>query len=398
MKKIFFLIIFVCIFSDMNGYSLDKLPNAYDFFISRNGDKNNNLPQYIKPDYIRDDYKRVLPDLEQSDNLSFFQKYPFEIHLTTTFSYAAHANTFNMRDVFLEIGQTYHNSFMQLTGFLTLNGYFDTHDPMSDYGYIKANAGLYDGGVQAIFFDRILVSARGRANYDLNTNTFMLMPHYYDTTLDVTDPMAAFYTNIPGFYLPQNMNGPGIRVGFIGKHYELAYSQGDFMHGIPKSLLAKVNLPNMEFRFLYSHENRNAPASWTNDLSSNLIQFSSTFRFPFLQNKLWLNAIAEYTWRENDVREVPLDSMAPSGNGTIDANGNITPFAPDAHYVRLEQAIEYYMLNLALREIIQVRDGVTRAYLEYAVYGKFQASMAEFTIGFQGSTDGRYYISGGIKF
>ena len=56
------------------------------------------------------------------------------------------------------------------------------------------------------------------------------------------------------------------------------------------------------------------------------------------------------------------------------------------------------MLNLALREIIQVRDGVTRAYLEYAIYGKFQAATAEFTLGFQGSTDGRYYIAGGIKF
>ena len=38
-------------------------PSAYDFFISRKAEKNNNLPQYIKPDFIRDDYKRVLPQL-----------------------------------------------------------------------------------------------------------------------------------------------------------------------------------------------------------------------------------------------------------------------------------------------------------------------------------------------
>ena len=224
------------------------------------------------------------------------------------------------------------------------------------------------------------------------------MPHYYDTTLDVFNENAAFYTDIPGYYLPQNMNGAGIRVGFIGKHYEIAYSQGDFMHGIPKAVLAKFNLPNMEYRFLYAHENRNAPRSWTNELSSSLVQISSTFRYPFLNNKLWVNAIAEYTWRENDVREVPQDKVSPDGNHTVDANGNLIPFAPDAHYVRLEQSIEYYMLNLALREIIQVRDGVTRAYLEYAIYGKFQAATAEFTLGFQGSTDGRYYIAGGIKF
>ena len=56
------------------------------------------------------------------------------------------------------------------------------------------------------------------------------------------------------------------------------------------------------------------------------------------------------------------------------------------------------MLNVALREIIQVREGVTRAYLEYAIYVKCQAATAEFTLGFQGSTNGRYYIAGGIKF
>ncbi len=187
---------------------------------------------------------------------------------------------------------------------------------MSDYGYVKGNAGLYDGGFQAVLFDRILVSARGRAVYDLSTNTFMLMNHFYDTTLDLSEN-APFYTDIQGWQLPQNMNGPGIRVGFIGKHYEIAYSQGDFMHGIPKSLIAKFNLPNIDLRFLYGHENRNAPASWTNELSSHLVQ---------------------------------------------------------------------------------VRGGKTVFNLEYAVYGKFQAASSEFTIGFQGSTDGRYYIAGGIKF
>lgn len=56
------------------------------------------------------------------------------------------------------------------------------------------------------------------------------------------------------------------------------------------------------------------------------------------------------------------------------------------------------MLNVALREIVQVRGGKTVFNLEYAIYGKFQAGPSEFTIGFQGSTDGRYYIAGGIKF
>lgn len=55
-----------CIFGSLSAYAAEySLPNAYDFFISRQAEKNDNLPQYIKPDYIRDDYKRVLPDLEQ---------------------------------------------------------------------------------------------------------------------------------------------------------------------------------------------------------------------------------------------------------------------------------------------------------------------------------------------
>lgn len=398
MKKLTLLISMLsCILFSIPLYAADyKLPSAYDFFISRQAEKNDNLPQYIKPDYIRDDYKRVLPDLD-NDSLRFYEKYPIEVHLTSTFSYSINANTFNMRDLFFTVGETYHNNWLQLTGFITAFGYFDTHDPLSDYGYVKGNAGLYDGGFQAVLFDRILISARGRAVYDISTNTFMLMNHFYDTTLDLSEN-AAFYTDIQGYILPQNMNGPGIRIGFIGKHYEIAYSQGDFMHGIPKALIAKFNLPNIDLRFLYGHENRNAPASWTNDLSSHLVQISSTFRYPFLNNKLWVNAIAEYTWRQNDVREVPLDSVSDDGKHTVNEDGTLTPFEPDAHYVRLEQAIEYYYLNVALREIVQVRGGKTVFNLEYAVYGKFQAATSEFTIGFQGSTDGRYYIAGGIKF
>ena len=392
MKKIAFIGLFLLSCSQVFAY---EYPNAYDFFISRAAEKNNNLPQYIKPDYFRDDYKRQLPDLND-DNLSFFQKYPIEVHLMTNFTYSIPVNTFNMRDVYLSVGQTFHNDYVQLTGFITANGYFDTHDPAKNYGYVRGNAGLYDGGIQAIFLDRILIGVRGRATFDISTNTFMLLPHYYDTTLNLRED-AEFYTDIPDYYLPQNMNGAGIRVGFIGKHYEIAYSQGDFMHGIPKAFLAKFNLPNMEFRFLYGHENRKAPASWNDTLSSSLVQVSSTFRYPFLNNKLWVNAIAEYTWSEYDVREVPLGSVNNTNTGTIENNKTI-PFPSDAHYVRLEQSIEYYMLNLALREVIKVSNGVTKAYLEYAIYGKFNAGPADFTLGFQGSTDGRYYVSGGIKF
>ena len=167
-------------------------------FIGREG--NNKLPQYIKNDLIRDDYKRKLPDLNNT-NLSFFQKYPLEFHLTSTFSYAAHTNTFNMRDTFVSLGQTFHNDYIAFTGFITAFGYFDTHEPESNYSYIKGNAGFYDGGAQVIFIDRILVSARGRATFDINTTTFMLMPHYYYTTLNTS-------TNSDTLFNPANIDTP----------------------------------------------------------------------------------------------------------------------------------------------------------------------------------------------
>ena len=82
MKKLTKLtLLLCCIFFSISSYAAEySLPNAYDFFISRQAEKNDNLPQYIKPDYIRDDYKRALPDLD-NDSLSFFQKYPIEVHL-----------------------------------------------------------------------------------------------------------------------------------------------------------------------------------------------------------------------------------------------------------------------------------------------------------------------------
>lgn len=349
---------------------MPKLPSAFDMFIGREG--NNKLPQYIKNDLIRDDYKRKLPDLNNT-NLSFFQKYPLEFHLTSTFSYAAHTNTFNMRDTFVSLGQTFHNDYISFTGFITAFGYFDTHEPATNYEYIKGNAGLYDGGAQVIFIDRILVSARGRATFDINTTTFMLMPHYYYTTLNTSTNSDTLFNpaniDTPNYYLPQVLNGPGIRVGFIGNHYEIAYSQGDFRHSIPKAFLFRFNIPNLEFRFLYEHENRKAPKDYHITLFESLIQASATLRFPFLSETIWLNAIAEYTWREND-----------------------------AHYIRLEQGFEWYMLNIALREIVHIeKDKNAKAYLEYAIFGKFAAGPAEFAIGFQGSTDGRYYIAGHVK-
>ncbi len=94
-------------------------------------------------------------------------------------------------------------------------------------------------------------------------------------------------------------------------------------------------------------------------------------RVPFLDNQLWLNMLGEYTWRDND-----------------------------AHYLRFELGLEWKMLNIAIRPLfyipIEHNDNINRFdkskdlfCLEYSAYIKFDPVY----FGFQGSTDGRYYIA-----
>ena len=47
--------------------------------------------------------------------------------------------------------------------------------------------------------------------------------------------------------------------------------------------------------------------------------------------------------------------------------------------------------------MVQIKDKQAKAYLENAIFGKFKAGPAEFNVGFQGATDGRYYIAGYVK-
>ena len=92
------------------------------------------------------------------------------------------------------------------------------------------------------------------------------------------------------------------------------------------SFLFRFNIPNIEFRFLYEHENRIDPQYYHISLFESLVQASATLRFPLMNETIWLNAIAEYTYRQNDVREVPQGSVSDDGKHTetpiYDANGN----------------------------------------------------------------------------
>lgn len=357
MKRLIFCFMFLVSFNSVYLNAKD-LPSFYNMFIGREG--NRVTEQYIKPDYIRDDYKRTLPNIDELTDKSFFNKYPFEFHLYSLFSYGIHNNTFHFNDVFLSMGQTFHNKYIAFTPFVTINGYVDTHNPDVDYPYIKGNIGLYDAGVQAVIIDRILISARGKATFDINTKTFLLMPHYYD-------PKNPTSYDMPEYYVPVTLNGPGIRVGFIGNFYEIAYSQGDYRHSIPKAALFRLSLPNTEIRLLYEHENRKDPEDYDPSLFESTAQVSAVFRKP-LPNTMWINAIAEYTFREGD-----------------------------AHYVRFEESFEWNIINVSLREMIYVKNSKAKFFLEYALFAKFQVESAAFSIGFQGATDGRYFILGTIK-
>ena len=91
-------------------------------------------------------------------------------------------------------------------------------------------------------------------------------------------------------------------------------------------------------------------------------------KLPLLDRQLWINMLGEYTWRDND-----------------------------AHYLRFEIGAEWKMLNLALRPMFYIPVHKDEKFnskkdlfcLEYSAYIKFNPIY----FGFQGSTDGRYYIA-----
>ncbi len=340
-----------------------RLTDALNILIDRG---NRTMPQYIEYDYIRDDYKRQQEELPEDASKLEKALANIDMHLDAYYSYGIHSNTFKMDDLFFTFGKTFFGDYVTLSPFLTVNGYFDTHNPYTNYEFIRGNIGLYDGGVQAVFLNHFLLSVRGRAVFDVDTTTFMLMPSY----IDRTNPTSY---ETPHWYLPQTLNGAGIRVGFIGHHYELAYSQGDFQHSIPKSVVFRLNLEYFQVRLLWQHENREDPSDWDPPLFDNLVQATAAGVIPFelFEQQFFANVLGEYTWREDD-----------------------------AHYIRLEQGLEWNVFNIVLREMFHIdNDTSTKLFLfEYSLYAKLKAGISEFSVGFQGSTDGRYYILGKIGF
>ncbi len=374
MKKIVFLCASIISFaiptlfaqsdlSESDQERLRKLTSTFSLFVDRG---NRVIPQYIEYDYIHDDYKRQQDELDNNATMLDKALSNIDMHLQSYFSYGIHSNTFKMDNLFFTLGKTFYTDYVTISPFITMNGYFDTHDPDIDYDFIRGNIGLYDGGVQAVFLGHLLLSARGRAVFSVDTTTFMLMPSYVDTS----NPTSY---DAPHWYIPMTYNGPGIRVGVIGHHYELAYSQGDYRHSIPKALLFRLNLPNFQARILWQHENRMEPEGYHISMFESLVQasFAGVIPIEALNQQFFVNLLGEYTWKEGD-----------------------------AHYVRLEQGFEWKILNVVLREMFFIQDNSDKDLflLEYTVYAKLVAGECDFNVGFQGSTDGRYHILGKIEF
>lgn len=94
-------------------------------------------------------------------------------------------------------------------------------------------------------------------------------------------------------------------------------------------------------------------------------------KLPLLDRQIWINMLGEYTWREKD-----------------------------AHYLRFEIGLEWKIFNIAMRPLFYINDNKNcndkdfkekrdLFCLEYCAYLKFNSVY----FGFQGATDGRYYIA-----
>lgn len=72
----------------------------------------------------------------------------------------------------------------------------------------------------------------------------------------------------------------------------------------------------------------------------------------------------------------------------------------DAQYVRLEQALEWNIVNIALRELFYIAKDTNEELflLEYSLFLKFKALTSEFSVGYQGSTDNRHFLLGKVSF
>ncbi|MEI0796800.1 hypothetical protein R4Q14_00530 [Brachyspira intermedia] len=324
---------------------------------------------YMPFDYIHESHKRENRVKTSFPSRVLYELSTIEIHMNTLIGVSLTDGHFSMPNMYLSLGKSFHFDWMfSATPFVTMTSKFDVFNK----DYATGSIGLYDAGIETITLTRILLSFRMKAVNDINGNTFMLLP-------SVIDSESASFA--PHWYIPRVNNEMGFRAGFIGYNYELSYSQGYSKDSNPLAVALKINGDYFRAQFLYQYNDKNSLSpdnfqSIYNNINNkedyythHLVQLSGMGRIPFLDKQLWLNLLGEYTWRDND-----------------------------AHYVRLELGLEWKMLNIAVRPLfyIPVKNDDNRFdaskdlfCFEYSAFVKFNP----ISVGFQGSTDGRYYIA-----
>ena len=324
---------------------------------------------YMPFDYIHESHKRENRVKTSFPSRVLYELSTIEIHMNALIGVSLTDGHFSMPNMYLSLGKSFHFDWMfSATPFVTMTSKFDVFSK----DYATGSIGLYDAGIETVTLTRILLSFRMKAVNDINGSTFMLLP-------SVIDSESASFA--PHWYLPRVNNEMGFRAGFIGSYYELSYSQGYSKDSNPLAAVLKINGDYFRAQFLYQYNDKNSLSpdnfqSIYNNINNkkdyythHLVQLSGMGRIPFLDKQLWLNLLGEYTWRDND-----------------------------AHYVRLELGLEWKMLNIAVRPLfyIPVKNDDNRFdaskdlfCFEYSAFVKFNP----ISVGFQGSTDGRYYIA-----
>lgn len=332
---------------------------------------------YMPFDYIHESHKRENRLKKSFPSRLLYELSTIELHMNTLIGVNLREGHFSMPNMYLSLGKSFHFDWIfSATPFVTMTSKFDVFNK----DYATGSIGIYDAGIETVTLTRILLSFRMKAVNDINGSTFMLLP-------SVIDSESASFA--PHWYIPRVNNEMGFRAGFIGSYYELSYSQGFSKDSNPLAAVFKINGDYFRAQLLYQYNNKNSlsPENFISRYNKNnihnkkeyythhLVQLSGMGRIPFLDKELWLNLLGEYTWRDND-----------------------------AHYVRLELGLEWKMLNIAIRPLFYIPanyddDDDNNIYafdpkkdlfcLEYSVYVKFDPIY----FGFQGSTDGRYYIA-----
>jgi len=313
----------------------------------------------IPYDYIHNSYRRVrtIESLGSSTLLNELAK--IDVHLTMDIGADFSRSIFYMPKMYLMVSRSFYPHWStSITPFLTVSSKFDLGPDAEPNGSLS----LYDAGIETIFLTRILVSMRTRSVNDVNGFTFMLIPSVVDSD--------SYNKNTPHWYLPRIENAPGFRSGIIGNYYEVSYSQGFWEDSSPLAALVKFNFEYFEVSLLYQHNGQSSLSPDSSDFSQHLFQVSSAGKIPVLNEKLWINLLLEYTFK-----------------------------ADVAHYIRNEIGLEYSIFNIAIRPMVYLpytdNDNDKSIFLlEYTAYIKYN----QFTFGFQGSTDERYYLMGKIVF